>query len=135
MIEVQSATLLGIITILLTILLGIGWMLRLQVVTKQRVDTINGTLVRHEQMLETARLEVVRLAAIVRPVDEAARVDRALQVNEEAHGQFVTVADCRHWHEAQSAAEKARFADIQRQLNEIKGALDKLLTRRVGGDD
>jgi hypothetical protein len=135
MIEVQSATLLGIITILLTILLGVGWMLRLQVVTKQRVDTINGTLVRHEQMLETARLEVVRLAAIVRPVDEAARVNRALRANEEAHGQFVTVADCRHWHETKNEADKTHFMDLQRQLNEIKGALDKLLTRRVGGDD
>jgi len=106
MIEIHSATLIGIAGLLLTILSGVVWMLWMQIGTKSRVDHIDGEIVRHERLLE---------------------------INSAAHAGFMMATDCRHWQEIQSAAERTRFADIQRQLNEIKAAIDKLPRRLSDG--
>jgi len=106
MIEVHSATLIGIAGLLMTILSGVIWMLWMQIGTKARVDHIDGEVMRHERLLE---------------------------INSTAHGTFMLATDCRHWQEIQAAAERTRFADIQRQLNEIKAAIDKLPRRLVDG--
>jgi lysylphosphatidylglycerol synthetase-like protein (DUF2156 family) len=106
MIEVQSATLLGIAGILLTILGGIAWMLRIQTAMQVRIESIDEELRRHEV---------------------------TLTANGHEHAQFIRGSDCRHWQEVQAVAAQTRFTDIQRQLNEIKAAIDKLPRRLADG--